>query len=246
MIFLEVVLGKVYKSLAGNFIQKEVQMNAAIVFSLAMGLFHYFSEEFCLQCSKYKNHILSFSAGVSVTYIFLYLFPEFVNNVVADRLLPISILVGFALFHITEKYIYQKSPKKKWRQRFAVEDSIISFVYHFILGILIVVFLNQGIIRGTLFYAPVLIYTAISTLPVDAPKSKFVAGLLAASTLLGTLFALYVYPGIPQIVISSLLGFLIGVLSFTVFRHSIPEGKEGSPLFFILGILLYLSFLFIL
>lgn len=221
-------------------------MNYAIIFGLVMGMFHYLSEEFCPRCGKHKNPILSFSAGISVTYIFLYLFPEFISHASGNKYLFMPILFGFALFHIIEKYIYLKTPEEKWRREIALEDSIVSFIYHFIVGIMITFFVSQSISRGTLFFIPVFIYTAISSLPVDSPRSKKAAAVLAASTPLGSLFASYLYPGIPQMIITVMLGFLIGVLSFTVFRHSIPKRNNGSPLFFILGILAYLSLMFLL
>jgi hypothetical protein len=44
----------------------------------------------------------------------------------------------------------------------------------------------------------------------------------------------------------SLLGFVIGALTFTVTRHSIPERKEGKPLFFMIGAIIYSILLFLL
>ena len=38
---------------------------------------------------------------------------------------------------------------------------------------------------------------------------------------------------------TALLGIVIGGLFFSVIRHSLPMGKEGKPLFFIVGIVIY-------
>lgn len=212
----------------------------SIFFGLIMGIVHYFSEQFCLKYTSYYNQVISFSAGISITYIFLDLFPQFSEGVVQiNKLLFIFVLLGFILFHLVEKYIYQHSPKNKLMKKLAVEDSIISFIYHFIVGIIIVSFINQGVFKGVLFFIPVLFYTAVSTLPVDPTKFKSVRLIVSTSTLLGILFARFIYTNMSLSIYYILLGFVIGALLFTVIRHSIPKGKEGKPLFFIFGIILY-------
>lgn len=212
----------------------------SILFGLIMGIVHYYSEQFCLRCTAYYNHILSFSAGISVTYLFLELFPRFSEGATQiSSSLFASILTGFVLLHLVEKYIYRHTPRSKLRKGLALEDSIVSFIYHFIVGIIIVLFTQQDLFQGILFFLPVLFYTAMSTLPVDQPQFKSVKLILATSTTLGVLFALYVYPEIPQTIYFVLLGLVIGVLTYTVIRHSIPPGKEGKPLYLVAGIILY-------
>ena len=40
-------------------------------------------------------------------------------------------------------------------------------------------------------------------------------------------------------ILAALIGFVAGVLMFTIFRHSLPMGKEGKPLYFVVGVILY-------
>jgi hypothetical protein len=222
-------------------------MVVPIIFGIIMGIAHFFSEEFY---SRYKTHyskIISFSAGIAVTYIFLDLFPNFSEGAAQiDKLLFLSVLIGFVAFHLIEKYIYQHSPEEKLFRELAIEDSVISFLYHFVIGMLIVSFLNQDLLRGTLFFIPVLVYTAVSTLPVDITKFKSLRIIVASSTLLGILFAAYIYTTMSPLVFNILLGFIVGTLSFTVTRHSIPIGKKGEPLYFTIGVLFYTIILFLL
>lgn len=212
----------------------------SILFGLIMGIAHYFSWQFPLKKRPYYAQILSLSAGISVAYIFLDLLPRFTEEAIQiNRLLFISILLGFILFHIVEKYIYQHVPKNKIRRELAVEDSITSFIYHVIIGIILAVFVQQSVVQGTLFFIPVLLFTVMSTLPVDAPKHKSMQFILSLSTLVGVLLARFIYTDISPLIFYSLLGFIIGVLLYSVIRHAIPFGKEGKPIFFIAGVIVY-------
>ncbi|MAG08468.1 hypothetical protein CMO89_03270 [Candidatus Woesearchaeota archaeon] len=210
----------------------------AIIFGLIMGIVHYLSGHLLSEKAHYYNHIISFSAGISITYIFLDLFPQFSEGAVQiSKFLFIFVLFGFILFHLVERYIYQHAPKNKLIRDLAIEDSVISFIYHFIVGIIIVNFVEQGVMKGTLFFIPILLYTAVSTLPVDKTKFKSIRFILSISTLLGVLFASFV--NITIMIDNILLGTVIGILLFTVIRHSIPPSEKGEPLSFIIGVVLY-------
>ena len=210
----------------------------AIIFGLVMGITHYLSEHLNLKDTKYYAQLISFSAGISITYIFLDLFPQFSEGAIQiNKFLFIFVLLGFISFHLVEKYIYLHSPKDKLIRELAIEDTVISFVYHFIVGMIIVSFVEQGWVKGTLFFIPVLFYTAVSTLPVDKTKFMAIRFVLSMSTLLGVLFASFV--NIIPMIYYALLGTVIGILLFTIIRHSIPSGKEGKPLSFTIGVIVY-------
>ena len=219
-----------------------------ILLGLLMGLAHYFSEEILRKFKSHKWAFLSFSAGISITYIFLSLFPRFVSGVSKEnKFLFLSILLGFVIFHVIEKYIYkQKLTEYKRLKEVAIEDSIISFIYHFIIGMMIVNFFNHSFFEGVLFFIPVMLYTSVDTIPVDRTKSNIMKVILGFSTLLGILFSTFVYKNIDFRIYLVLLGFIIGVLTFTVTRHSIPSGKKGSPLFFLFGVIIYSTIILLL
>jgi len=205
-----------------------------------MSITHLFNENLLTKFKKYETHLISLSAGISLTYLFLNLFPEFSRGVSKDNeFVFISILIGFAVFHLIEKYIYKNASNDKKLEELAIEDSTISFIYHFIIGIIMVSFFNQGLYEGILFFIPATFYTGVNTLPVDMTKSKIIKIVISFSTLLGVLFATFIFPELSDITYLTLLGFIIGALSFTVTRHSIPFGEKGKPLFFTLGVILY-------
>lgn len=63
--------------------------------------------------------------------------------------------------------------------------------------------------------------------------------ILATSTLFGVLFARFIYTTISLGVYYTLLALIIGVLAYTVIRHSIPPGKQGKPAYLIAGVIIY-------
>jgi hypothetical protein len=211
-----------------------------ILLGAIMAVAHYYSEDFCVRCKEQYNSLLSFSAGISVTYLFLDLLPAFSDTAArTSKFLFLTILLSFILLHVVEKYIYKNAANDKIRRDLALEDSIVSFVYHFIIGMLLVTFTLQSWFTGILFFIPVLLYTMVSTLPVDAPRMQSAKIVLSLSTPLGALFSFFVYTRPTAIVTTALLGLVIGVLTYTVMRHSIPQGKKGEPLYFVLGVMMY-------
>ncbi|MDP7324481.1 MAG: hypothetical protein QF632_06995 [Candidatus Woesearchaeota archaeon] len=217
-----------------------------IIFGILMAIAIYFSEKFTTKFSEHHVRMLSLSAGISITYIFLDLFPQFNASVIAtDQRLFLSVLVGFVLLHLVEKHIYQHTSKDVRKRELALADSSISFIYHFIIGMLIVYLTNQSAVSGVLFFLPILFYSTLSTLPVDPTSDTTVRLILSSSTLLGILFATYLATDISPVVNFSLLGLVIGVLLYTTIRHGIPQGKAGKPVYFVLGVMFYALLIFL-
>ncbi len=211
-------------------------MPLAIVFAAIISVIHFFSEQLNKITSPFFTQISSFSAGVGISYLFLQLLPEFIVGA-TNKLFFVSILSGFVLWHVVEKYIYKTAPRQKIFKVLALEDSIISFVYHFILGIVLVDIASKGNAEAFLFFIPVALYTALSTLPVDASRNVFVSVFLASATFAGAMAANTFF--IEYTLFKLMLGFVIGTMMFTIIRHSLPSGKAGEPFYFILGVLLY-------
>jgi hypothetical protein len=212
----------------------------ALILAILLGVVQYFGENIYKACGRYYKHVISFSAGIAITYLFLDLFPNFSVEVVnTNRFYFIFLLVGFVIIHLVEKYIYQHSKEGVIEKRLGVENQLTSFVYHFILGIILVDFSRKGFQEIILFFVPIVIFSAVSTLPVSHHTSNKVNFIVSLSTVIGVLFAGVIYKGISIEVQTALLGVVIGGLLFMIIRHSLPMGKEGKPLFFIVGTLVY-------
>lgn len=208
--------------------------------AVILGIVQYLSEYIYERSGEYYKHVISFSAGIAITYLFLDLFPNFSEQVRdTNKFLFLFLLIGFVAFHLIEKYIYQHSKGGLLKKRLGIENQVTSFVYHFILGIIIFDFSRQSIQETILLFIPIMIFTAVSTLPVSQHPSNKINFVVSLSTLLGVLFVGFIYTDMAIEAQTALLGIIIGGLFFSVIRHSIPMGKSGKPLFFTIGILVY-------
>ena len=222
--------------------------NLAVALGFLISVIHYYSEEIGFHSRHIRDELISFAAGVSLAYIFITLLPEFAigDEVLQKRLLFIFVLVGFTVLHIVEKYIYQHVKKRrKLYEDLKIEDSIVSFIYHFIVGIILFLFTQTDKRLGILFFIPIALHTAASTLPVNAPKHKHMAALVASGTLLGTLASFTLLNYITPVIFFSMMGAMVGALLFMITRHSLPHGKRGNPVLFMIGLLFYVAVWFV-
>ena len=211
-----------------------------------LGIVHYASEWLHLLGHARRMRVVSFTGGVFLSYLVLHLLPQlFTGNAFLDRVSLLSVLAGFSLFHLAEKHIYRheaKSPEEL-RRELKEAHAIAFFAYHFILGIALVnVIARAGLAAGLLFFIPLLLIAAMSSLSLKAVhgqirQRKAVKLLLSASTLLG-MAAASAFPLTP-LLYGMLFGFVVGALFFVAIVDSIPRERKGEPLFFILGAALY-------
>jgi hypothetical protein len=151
----------------------------------------------------------------------------------------LSIPVGFIIHHIIEKEIYQHSRKDELTKLLTLEENVFSFVYHLVIGIIIITFIKLSIIQGILFFIPMALYTFLSTLPTKTHPSRLKSLFLSSATMIGVVIGLLVGGFIPIWVQSTLIGLITGVLLFAVIRHHIPFGRKGHIGYFTVGFLLY-------
>ncbi|MDP7180567.1 MAG: hypothetical protein QF824_04830 [Candidatus Woesearchaeota archaeon] len=222
-------------------------MTLSLILAAAIGLGHYLSEKFCIACTKYKGEVISFTAGVSITYIFLQLLPELYFGVSElDRSLFVFVLIGFSLFHLIEKYIYQNEPRKKISDDLIRIHSIGLTIYYLVLGIVLVKFINKSTTDGILFFAPVFLHTIVASLSTHGihgvyghhhKSEKWSTFIQSIAALVGVIIALTVT--VTEKVSFALTGLVAGLLLYIVIRDLLPKGKKGAPLFFLLGAVIY-------
>ena len=214
----------------------------AIFFGLVAGIVHYFSDKIHTY-QRYKPELLSFAAGISLTYLLLFLLPELYGGIEhLQKLLFLFVLFGAVLFHLVEKYIYQHDKKKKILRDLSVVHAVSFFGYHFVIGVVLVNLLETNIVLGSLFLIPVLAYTAIGQVSLkeihaDVTEKELVKVFLAASTLIGIIEALIIK--VQPKIFYALLGFVAGAMLYHVMRESIPNEKEGNAIAFLAGAVFY-------
>jgi len=210
-----------------------------LILALVLSITYYLSNRYRIKSKKFGKKIISFSAGVSITYVLLELFPTFTEGALQiDKVLFISIPLGFIAHHIIEKEIYKHTDQHDLVRLLSVEDQVFSFVYHFIIGMILFTFVRLSIVEGVLFFIPILSYTFVSTLSGKPHSSKLKTVLISSATVLGALVAL-IWANIPLHLEYFLMGLALGVLLFTVIRHHVPFGKEGQVGYFSIGFLIY-------
>jgi|TARA_Y100000310_G_scaffold241949_1_gene246096 hypothetical protein len=207
-----------------------------------IGIVDYFSPRLIKSVKHFHAELISASAGVAITYLFMDLFPRFANGLPREHnYLFLTVLLGFGLLHIVEKFLYQHYSKSKLRKELAIEGSVVTAIYHFFIGIVLVSLITQDPTEGVLFFLPIFLYTSLSTLHVHSPKYKSIRFVVALATLAGVLFAQR--NPINPLIGTALLGVIIGALCYTVTRHSLPTGRAGKPFYFVLGALAYVILL---
>ncbi|MCH8741547.1 hypothetical protein IH779_01465 [Patescibacteria group bacterium] len=215
----------------------------AIFFSLFLGAIHFWNEKIFFKRETIKAKTMSFVAGASVAYVFLYLLPDLYKGVASiNQWIFIFILLGFSLIHVLEKYFYQHTAGEERLFRFKEIHFFIFFLYYFIIGIILVDFLKLSIFNGLLLFMPVLFYAAVSRVSfvevhVHIREQKFFRILLTLATFLGVLSASVILEN--AFLYHILLAFVIGAFFYIVIMDFIPREAKGRSEYFLLGISVY-------
>lgn len=218
----------------------------ALVAGFLLGVIHFLSEGLTPRKETHKFRIISFAAGISIAYLFLDLLPHTYDAAtVLKEWVFVFLLLGFAVFHLIEKMIYQHANQDRLAWELKEVHSVSFFLYYFLIGIVIKDELQANLLDGILLLIPVSLHAALSTVSLsrihgDVRESPWVKAALSLSSLLGVVFALFIH--VPSVLDHVFISVIAGVLLYIIVKEFLPEKKEGQPLFFILGITLFLVF----
>jgi len=209
------------------------------ILALILSIVDFFTEGLFSKASPNKMKFISVSAGVSVSYIFLILLPEiYLRSMEINRLLFLTVLFGFGIFHIIEKYIRQNFTGPALRKEHRVVHSVSSFVYFFVVGFLLVKLAGvNNDLSAVLLFIPIMLHIIIDSLPRRHTKKHYLRAFSASSPFLGAISASFIDVG--QTGNTMLLGLVGGALLYTVVRESLPRERKGRPMYFITGLLLF-------
>jgi len=154
----------------------------------------------------------------------------------------LSALIGFALFHTLEKYIYQHESGKQLRKDLKKLHIVFFFIYHFLIGLVLINITQVDIINGILLFIPILLFTSLSVVSMKEihmilTTRKIVRVFLSLSTLFGLLLGILI--DMHVFLYNMLFGFVVGSLLYIIIVESLPKEREGNPLYFILGLVFY-------
>lgn len=218
----------------------------ALLLGLFLGLIHFFSENLKPEEGLKHYRIISFAAGISIAYLFLDLLPQtYEAAVYLKQLVFVFLLLGFAIFHLAEKFAYQHSDQDKLARELKEIHSISFFGYYFLVGIVLRDKIQISILEGSLFMIPIALHAGLSTASLarihgEIRESFSLKTTLSLSTLLGVIFAILIQ--VPVVLNNILISFIAGILLYIIVKEFLPEKKKGQPLFFVIGLALFFVF----
>ncbi|MBR9675388.1 hypothetical protein GOV05_00075 [Candidatus Woesearchaeota archaeon] len=205
---------------------------------MILALINYYSHVISNLIDQYHYKVLSFSGGTLIATIFLILLPEAMVHI-SSEISFFLMLLGFILFHLSEKYLYQHVRSRKILKEDLKElHEIGFFIDQFILGFIFVTFVEVGNYVGFLLLIPISLQIASSSVSLEhlfhKVKDKINLVLLAGAPLIGVLVALVV--DLNEFSRAFFLSFIIGMLLYTVNKDIIPAGRKGHPKYFVTGV----------
>ncbi len=216
------------------------------IFAGLLVFIHHFGEHLSKTAFAHQEKIMSFSAGVTITYVFLQLLPEHQKGVeYLGEFGSLSVLLGFAAIHITEKWVYHhEKSATDIRKDFREIHSVFLFLYYFAIGLLLHELLQNSVIDGTLFFIPVMFHTAISSFSLleldDALlNNAIVKAAITVAALIGVGAASFLSIGSALFYV--ILGIVTGMFLYVVIHDSMPADETGKPAYFLIGLLFYTS-----
>jgi hypothetical protein len=211
-----------------------------------MAAVHFLGEELEGFISGYREEIVSFSSGVSISYIFVQLMPEFHRIALeSTELIIVFPLLGFSSIHLLEKYIAKSGLEhEEMRKDYGEIHSAFLFLYHGAIGYLIASLLAESAVTGLLFFLPIILHVAVSSFSVTELHESFVRRRtvkygITLAPLLGVL--IHSMNVIADQHFNPVFGTVIGMFFYIVVRDSIPRDDRGRPKEYIAGMIVYLA-----
>lgn len=214
-----------------------------IIFSLILVVTHFWNEKIQIKQEYVRVRLISFVAGISVTYVFLSLLPEVYKGFeVFNRVIFVSLLAGFSVAHLSEKYIYQYSAPQTLREKLSGIHATAFFLYHLFIGVVLVKLNKFSNLDSVLFFLPVLFYSSVGLVALEKIHSKVwerptVKFVLSLSTLVGV-FVADILIGFDSL-FNILFGFVVGIFLYIAMIDFVPREAKGRPEYFALGVFIY-------
>lgn len=218
----------------------------ALGLGVLIGGAHFFGENLKIDKKTKHYRIISFAAGISIAYLFLNLLPHVYEAAsILKNWLFIFLLLGFALVHLVEKYIYQHADMQNLTKELKAVHTATFFLYYLIIGIVLNGKVQTDILEGVLFIIPVTLHAGLSTSSLSEIHGKIkensiIRILLSSAPLLGIVFARAIF--IPDIAENIMVSSIAGILLYVMVKEFLPEKKKGQPAFFIVGLMLFIVF----
>lgn len=214
------------------------------IFAVTIAVIHLFGDRLSDDMDGKHEAITSFAVGVTITYVFLQLLPEHHRGIThLGEAGSLTVLVGFSLIYLAEKYAYQhEKTAEALRRDFKDIHATFLFLYYFAIGTLLTYLAHQDLVHATLFFIPISFHTAISSLSLielheEHLNNVWVRIAITVAALLGTAFATFVTLNATAFHI--VLGVVTGMFLYVAIRDAMPSRDYGRPALYILGTVFY-------
>ena len=193
---------------------------------------------------RYHREIISLSSGMFLAFIFLKLFSELSEMYNMNGIgIYLAFLIGFSLYHLISKYIYQHARTRKETRRELNELHFVGFTLDSIVtGIALILFLESTKFQDIIaIFLPFFFHTISMTMSFSHLHEKFkthnaLRFVFSFGPLLGVIIADLFLESVSVFHFS--LAFLAGVVLYLAVRHMLPRGRRGSIPFYVIGVVL--------
>ena len=217
-----------------------------IIIAVIMGLTDLIGHRISGLAAGHRDSILSFSAGLLISLLFLILVPGIISMGVPEFSF-FFMLIGFLLMHLAEKYIYNHIRNKQE----LLEDLKVVHIIGFGLDNFLVGFIIASLIELDFFIVidlsfPLFLQMLTSSISLDSidtrlneKHSKYSKILLSVLPLLGAILGIILE--IEHLVTNYVMAFVLGILFYMIIRDVLPQGGKGKPVLFLSGNLIIIS-----
>ncbi|RLG18336.1 hypothetical protein DRN67_04280 [Candidatus Micrarchaeota archaeon] len=224
-------------------------MQEALILAALLSALHVLSEWFDDHVHRLHSQIVSLNAGVFITFMFIVLLPQLaIGEFYLGENIYAFALVGFVLYHVGERYLYQHITHRKDLMRSLAHAHVAGFFADgIIIGMSVVLFFDvYSAFTARILFLPLVIHTVASTISSKHIHEHFRSGiaeraLLSSAPLLGALFATFL--GLYEHQFYFLFALIVGMLFYVVIRGVLPQDRKGKPLWFLVGAVMSLLLL---
>jgi hypothetical protein len=206
-----------------------------------MAFLHYAGEFFSEHVEGFHAELLSLGAGLMISTFFVEILPHLsLGEMHLDHFVFIYFLIGFVSIHILEKFFYQRASNLEVLEKEKIEFEAAGLAaYGLIIGLVIVVLFETYDEVAYFVLIPFFVrsFTITATLghAVEKIRSRFNRAVQIITPIVGTLLGLLLIQN--KMVMYLFFSLTMGLILYVVVRDMIPLGKEGKPIFFIIGVI---------
>lgn len=218
-----------------------------IIIAVILGVTDFIGHRISGLAAGHRDSVLSFSAGLLISLLFLILVPDVISNGVSE-ILFFFMLVGFLLMHLAEKYIYKHMTNKQELLEDLKVVHIIGFgLDNFLIGFIIASLIELDFSVVITLSFPLFLQMLTSSISLDSidtrlkeKYSKYSKIILSVLPLLGAILGIVLE--FEHLITNYLLAFVLGILFYIIVRDVLPQGRKGSSVLFFSGNLITISF----